>query len=158
MFYQIGLGSTQGESDIVSLIQVRHDASQHCFTGLTLVHKSTYYGVVRAWNGGLIKRNATADSDGGRQTIANLLHARDEPTGSSLRCWLFTRCMRTTIFSNVCAYNSIFSRFYMHAVEKKSLTFFSTPLWIKLFFNTFLDNTFLHKDRANKIYKIFTIQ
>ena len=64
--YVITLGTSAGSDDIVPYTRLSYDVTSQCVDGLHLQHKAVYFVSVTAVNGGLVERNVTVNSDGGR--------------------------------------------------------------------------------------------
>ncbi|CAH1783350.1 unnamed protein product, partial [Owenia fusiformis] len=76
--YQIGFGTEEGMIDVVPLTNLGHyeyDACVYSFTDMTtLVHNTTYYTILYAFNGGHRQLNVSVISDGGlMSTFASFL-------------------------------------------------------------------------------------
>ena len=66
--YLVGVGSSSGQTDIVPLQEVYYKEHTKCFdltSDRVLQHGKTYYAIVYGVNGGIVKRNVSAVSDGG---------------------------------------------------------------------------------------------
>ena len=64
--YLFDLGTTPGSADVVSNIAMPYTVTSHCVDGLHLQHKRVYYSSVTAFNGGIVEKNVTVSSDGGK--------------------------------------------------------------------------------------------
>ena len=64
--YLITLGTSAGSDDIVPYTWLSYDVTSQCVDGLHLQHKAVYFVSVTAVSWGLVERNVTVNSDGGR--------------------------------------------------------------------------------------------
>ena len=62
----LDLGTTPGSGDVVANIAMPYTITSHCVDGLQLQHKRVYYSSVTAFNGGIVEKNVTVRSDGGK--------------------------------------------------------------------------------------------
>ena len=64
--YVFTVGTSAGSDNIVPYTRLSYNVTSQCMDGLHLQHKAVYFCSVTAVNGGLIERNVTVNSNGGR--------------------------------------------------------------------------------------------
>ena len=72
--YLFGVGSAVGKTDIIKLKHISYKEHFACLKvsdDKSLIHGSTYYTTVYAINGGIVKRNTSAVSNGGMMFLSD---------------------------------------------------------------------------------------
>ena len=59
--------------DVIGNTVLSNSATRHCVDGLHLRHRRVYYCSVTAYNGGVVKKNVTVHSDGGKSNYDNYI-------------------------------------------------------------------------------------
>ena len=70
--FLLGVGTSFGQTDVIRLRQIgpaEHRACIPVSDTTPLVHGSKYYTTVYALNGGIVRRNTSATSNGGNQPL-----------------------------------------------------------------------------------------